>query len=209
MPWYLWVAAVVACVSAWFGLNLQPFTFNTLRLQRQFATTTAPRAPTAGPFTFYKLSLQWPPAVCNSGGMTCKPPIPKIFTIHGIWPQDNNDVPVPPYDPTNPCTSVTPTPATDLPTKLNPILNDLVSLWPNLKDPQSTAQNFQFWEHEWTKHGMCSDYPDQPRDYFNSALQLRKGLNPGDYFYYGTYTWVNLYGTTSCSCSSKCSGSLS
>ncbi|XP_022756013.1 ribonuclease 3-like [Durio zibethinus] len=173
---------MVACVSAWFGLNLQPFTLNTLRLQQQFATTTAPKAP-PGPFTFHKLSLQWPPAACNSGQMTCKPPIPREFTIHGIWPQYSNDNQVPPYNPiTNRCTNVTPTPASNLLNELNPILNNLSSLWPNLTDPQDLSSNLKFWEHEWKKHGMCSDYPDQPRDYFNSALQLRRGLNPGDYF---------------------------
>ncbi|XP_022754210.1 uncharacterized protein LOC111302682 [Durio zibethinus] len=182
MPSYLWVAAmtaVVACVSAWFGLNLQPFTLNTLRLQRQFATSTALRAPTnvPTPFCFYKLSLQWPPATCN-GGMSCKPPTPRHFTIHGIWPQDGNDYPVPPYSPTNPCTPVTPTPASNLPTELNPILSDLQSLWPNLRDPNNLNQNFIFWGHEWTTHGMCSDYPNDPRDYFNSAVLLRKRFNP-------------------------------
>ncbi|XP_022756660.1 ribonuclease MC-like [Durio zibethinus] len=182
MSSYLWVAstvtAVVACVSAWFGLNLQPFTLNTFSLQRQFAITTAPKAPTTGPFTFYKLSLQWPAAACNSGRMTCKQPIPKKFTIHGIWPQDSNDDPVPAYGPTNPCTTVRPTPASNLPTELNPILSDLQSLWPNLKDPQNLNQNFIFWAHEWTKHGMCSDYPNDPHDYFNSAVLLRNGFDP-------------------------------
>ncbi|XWS71438.1 hypothetical protein CRYUN_Cryun03dG0138100 [Craigia yunnanensis] len=171
MASYLLVAVIVACLSAWFGFNLQPFTFNTLRFQRLFTTT----APT--PFTFYKLSLQWPPATCNSG-TSCKPPTPREFTIHGIWPQDQNDKPVPPYDPKNPCTSVTPTPASNLATELMPIQTDLTALWPNLKDPQSSQANLNFWEHEWTKHGMCSDYPDKPRDYFNSALQLRKGFDP-------------------------------
>ena len=33
--------------------------------------------------SFYKLSLQWPPTVCNSS--------PREFTIHDLWPQDSND----------------------------------------------------------------------------------------------------------------------
>ena len=32
---------------------------------------------------FYKLSLQGPPTIYNSG--------PQEFTIHGLWPQNSND----------------------------------------------------------------------------------------------------------------------
>ncbi|XVE59613.1 hypothetical protein DITRI_Ditri05aG0060000 [Diplodiscus trichospermus] len=110
--------------------------------------------------------------------MTCKPPTPSVFTIHGIWPQYANDSAVPPYNSSNPCTSVSPTPSSQLPTELQPIQNNLTSLWPDLKDPQNLTVNMNFWTYEWRQHGMCSDYPNKPRDYFNFALQLRKGLNP-------------------------------
>ncbi|XP_022754211.1 ribonuclease MC-like [Durio zibethinus] len=171
------VTAVVACVSAWFGLNLQPVPLNALRLQRQFATLTSPRMPkkVPTPFCFYKLSLQWPPAACNSGDMTCKAPIPKKFTIHGLWPQNSHDKPVPPYNQSNPCTSVEPTPAKNLSNELELILNDLNSVWPNLKD---SRKNLKFWKQEWTKHGMCSDFPNRPRDYFNSTVLLRNCYDP-------------------------------
>ena len=54
----------------------------------------------------------------------------------------------------------------------------------NLKDATRT-ENLNFWSQEWIKHGICSDFSSM-FDYFSTALQLRKQLNPGDYiiFYY-------------------------
>ncbi|KAK6233507.1 hypothetical protein QUC31_005913, partial [Theobroma cacao] len=61
------------------------------------------------PDFFYKLSLQWPPAVCVTSQY--RTPIPGTFMIHGLWPQFvEDDSPAPPYNPTtNRCTDVTPT----------------------------------------------------------------------------------------------------
>ena len=60
-------------------------------------------------FAFYKLSLRWPPSVCNDPKIKCKPSILTSFTIHGLWPELADDTPVPAYDPvTNRCTDVTP-----------------------------------------------------------------------------------------------------
>ncbi|XVE91282.1 hypothetical protein DITRI_Ditri20bG0141100 [Diplodiscus trichospermus] len=173
MSSYLLVVIAVACLSIWLGFNIQPFTWNTIEVRRLFANTKA-----TPPIDFYKLSLQWPPSSCNSGKMNCTLPIGHEFTIHGLWPQDRNDKPIPPYNKSNPCTNVTPTPATDLPIILAQIQGNLTSLWPNLTNPQNLTANLQFWGYEWTKHGTCSDYPNQPLDYFKAALQLRKGFNP-------------------------------
>ncbi|MBA0628568.1 hypothetical protein Godav_023283 [Gossypium davidsonii] len=107
---YLLLAAVVVCLSACFRLYSQLFSLNISTLiHHQFKARAPP--PT---ISFYKLSLQWPPAACH-GTLSCKPPIPSNFTIHGIWPQDRNDEPIPPYNKNNPCTPKTPTPPTDLP----------------------------------------------------------------------------------------------
>ncbi|MBA0636596.1 hypothetical protein Godav_029241 [Gossypium davidsonii] len=56
---------------------------------------------------FYKLALQWPPSVCSSTPRY-KTPTPTEFTIHGIWAQDANDKPVPPYSNLHPCTNPQP-----------------------------------------------------------------------------------------------------
>ncbi|EOY20444.1 hypothetical protein QUC31_005914 [Theobroma cacao] len=124
---------------------------------------------------FYKLSLQWPPSVC--GPSQCGSPIPRTFTIHGLWPQFvTNDRPVPPYNPTtNKCTNVTPTAPGQILVPLKPIQDQLNELWPSLLK-QTT--NVAFWRHEWEKHGMCSDYPDKPHDYFTAALDLTTTYNP-------------------------------
>ncbi|KAE8674660.1 hypothetical protein F3Y22_tig00111741pilonHSYRG00100 [Hibiscus syriacus] len=115
--------------------------------------------------------------------MACGTPIPTVLTIHGIWPQDANDVPIPPYNgATNPCYSKAP--ITDRlvleTTAFTPIESNLISLWPDLKNP--TQPGTGFWESEWLKHGTCSDYPNNPLDYFKSALTIRQGFtNPGEY----------------------------
>ncbi|MBA0570392.1 hypothetical protein Golob_004061 [Gossypium lobatum] len=169
---YLLLAAVVVCLSACFRLYSQLSSLNISTLiYHQFKARAPP--PT---ISFYKLSLQWPPAACN-GTLSCKPPIPSNFTIHGIWPQDRNDEPIPPYNKRNPCTPKTPTPPTVLPIKLRPIEVYLMSEWPNLTDGLNLTANYQFWEYEWKKHGTCSDYPDDPLTYFKSALKLRLGIN--------------------------------
>ncbi|KAE8674667.1 hypothetical protein F3Y22_tig00111741pilonHSYRG00151 [Hibiscus syriacus] len=115
--------------------------------------------------------------------MACGTPIPTVLIIHGIWPQDANDVPIPPYNAsTNPCYSKAPiTDSVVLQnTAFTPIESNLISLWPDLKNP--TQPGTGFWEREWLKNGTCSDYPNNPLDYFKSALTLRQGLtNPGEY----------------------------
>nr|KJB71664.1 hypothetical protein B456_011G136200 [Gossypium raimondii] len=169
---YLLLAAVVVCLSACFRLYSQLSSLNISTLiHHQFKARAPP--PT---ISFYKPSLQWPPAACH-GTLSCKPPIPSNFTIHGIWPQDRNDEPIPPYNKNNPCTPKTPTPPTNLPIKLRPIEVYLMSEWPNLTDGLNLTANYQFWEYEWKKHGTCSDYPDDPLTYFKSAVKLRLGIS--------------------------------
>ncbi|KAH1047238.1 hypothetical protein J1N35_038022 [Gossypium stocksii] len=173
MSKYLLLAVPVVCLSACFRLYSQLCSLNIATLIHHQAKAPAP-PPT---ISFYKLSLQWPPATCNVGKLNCTPPIPSKFTIHGIWPQDSNDKPIPPYNKINPCTPKIPTPLTKLPEILHPIQENLTSLWPNLIDGNNLTANYKFWEYEWEKHGTCSDFPDDPLTYFNSALYLRDGLN--------------------------------
>ncbi|XVF05113.1 hypothetical protein REPUB_Repub05bG0143700 [Reevesia pubescens] len=61
---------------------------------------------------------------------------------------------------------------------LSSIHDDLMRLWPDLKNARSFQQNKTFWTNEWKKHGMSSDYALDPLAYFNSAIDLRKGLEP-------------------------------
>ncbi|XWS65519.1 hypothetical protein CRYUN_Cryun05aG0120100 [Craigia yunnanensis] len=142
-----------------------------------------------GNFAFYKLSLQWPPSVCNDprfycGGST----ILSSFTIHGLWPQFDDDTPVKPYDPRkNRCTDVIPTNPDDILDSLQSIQEYyLTRLWPNLRNPQSLSTNQEFWKYEWKQHGMCSDYPNNPYKYFAAAITLAMVYEPlkGNFFFF-------------------------
>ncbi|KAK8482623.1 hypothetical protein V6N11_021051 [Hibiscus sabdariffa] len=120
-------------------------------------------------FEFYKLSLIWPSSVCISAPQNCKSPIPKFFTIHGLWPTLKNGTAVPPYDQvTNKC-NVDPLKPNQIVAKLTSIRGRLETKWPNLIKGKSDEI---YWETEWSHHGMCSDYPQDPLTYFTSTLDL-------------------------------------
>ncbi|KAK8578635.1 hypothetical protein V6N13_100462 [Hibiscus sabdariffa] len=145
----------------------------------------APVLASRNPVNFYKLSLQWPRSTCSDGRVACPQHLPPayntMFTIHGIWPQDANDESVDPYNGlSHPCTW-NPTPANNIQKFLTPIYSDLNTLWPDLKDPLNPTANRKFWRKEWGKHGKCSDYPQNPLEYFDSALRLRQNLLVPDF----------------------------
>ncbi|KAA3480110.1 ribonuclease MC-like [Gossypium australe] len=146
------MAVAVVCLSACFRLysQLSSLNISTFIHHQVKAPDTLPTIRS------YKLCLQWPPAACN-GTLTCKPPIPPNFTIHGLWPPHCKKKPTP-YN---------------LSKILRPIEEELKSQWPNLIDGKNLTANYEFWKYEWEKHGPCSDYPDDPLTYFKSALKLR------------------------------------
>ncbi|GMI85954.1 hypothetical protein HRI_002264700 [Hibiscus trionum] len=121
-------------------------------------------------FSMYKLSLAWPSSVCIPRSR-CKSPIPAVFTIHGLWPSFRNGRGVPPYNPISNKCSVNPTSPANILTPLQPIMTDLRRMWPNLYVGQSDED---FWKHEWSNHGMCSDYSQNPLGYFSETLRLAK-----------------------------------
>ncbi|KAA3490290.1 ribonuclease 1-like [Gossypium australe] len=144
-------------------------------------------------FAFYKFSLQWPPASCDSS-LKCVGDIPAEFTIHGLWPQLSNDKGVPAYAKNKSCTTLTPTRADQLPNgftivvllmpyhlglvilQTGNLVQQLMQAWPDLKNTSSLKTSQTFWSNEWTKHGMCSDYGDKPLDYFKAAINLRNNF---------------------------------
>ncbi|XWS08314.1 hypothetical protein CRYUN_Cryun41cG0068800 [Craigia yunnanensis] len=138
------------------------------------------------PDFFYKLSLQWPPSVCSTSTSQCGTTIPKIFTIHGLWPQFiTNDKPVPPYDPiNNKCTNVVPTKPSEILVPLQPLKDKLEKLWPSILKGKT---NEEFWKHEWEKHATCSDFPDDPYGFFAAALCLVNKNNLSDVFQTGSW----------------------
>ncbi|GMJ14344.1 RIBONUCLEASE 1, ribonuclease 1 [Hibiscus trionum] len=120
-------------------------------------------------FEFYKLSLIWPSSVCISAPQNCKSPIPNFFTIHGLWPTLKNGTAVPPYDPVKNKCNVNPMNPNQIVAKLAPIRGRLEPKWPNLINGKSDDI---YWETEWSHHGMCSDYPQDPLTYFTTTLDL-------------------------------------
>ncbi|KAK6247411.1 hypothetical protein QUC31_018976, partial [Theobroma cacao] len=173
----------VACLSAaitWYLVDPQAFVLYKLHFQPRLLSTSRDTVSTLY-FAFYKLSLQWPPSTCTSAppqGLNCLGLVPGQFTIHSLWPQDAHDKGTPPYNSSNPCTTDTPVSPENLLPYLQPIQETLKQLWPNLRNSESETENQFFWREEWRKHGMCSDYPDKPLDYFNSALNLKNGFDP-------------------------------
>ncbi|KAH1055269.1 hypothetical protein J1N35_033334 [Gossypium stocksii] len=118
-------------------------------------------------FAFYKLSLTWPNSVCKI--TTCKVPIPTYFTIHGLWPTLSTGKPVPPYDPVSNKCNRNPISPDNIVGELAPIRDKLDKKWPNLWLHKT---NVDFWKIQWQHHGMCSDYPRDPLDYFRDTLDL-------------------------------------
>ncbi|GMJ14377.1 RIBONUCLEASE 1, ribonuclease 1 [Hibiscus trionum] len=118
-------------------------------------------------FQFYKLSLQWPNSICLQA--QCITPVPNLFTIHGLWPTFGNDAPVLPYHPhNNRCFNNPRSPAQAM-AAVAPIVAGLNAKWPTLQMP---GHNPTFWQIEWRRHGMCSDYGANPLNYFTVALNL-------------------------------------
>ncbi|GMJ14375.1 RIBONUCLEASE 1, ribonuclease 1 [Hibiscus trionum] len=121
-------------------------------------------------FDFYKLSLQWPASVCLQAN--CITPVPRIFTIHGLWSTVKNDTRVYPYHPQNNNCYPGPKSAADAMTAVAPIVPALNAKWPTLLRSNRPNPNAVFWQIEWDHHGMCSDYGDDPLNYFTVTLNL-------------------------------------
>ncbi|KAK8612219.1 hypothetical protein V6N13_092338 [Hibiscus sabdariffa] len=123
-------------------------------------------------FQFYKLSLIWPDSYCMTlqPHQNCFNPIPRFFTIHGLWPTFQNDTPVPRYDLyTNRCFNNPRTQGQAMGALSAATVQALNAKWPTLLMP---GYNPGFWQYEWRQHGMCSDYGAAPSNYFTIALNL-------------------------------------
>mmetsp|Transcript_9775 Transcript_9775/g.36454 ORF Transcript_9775/g.36454 Transcript_9775/m.36454 type:complete len:194 (+) Transcript_9775:811-1392(+) len=52
---------------------------------------------------------------------------------------------------------------------------NLTVLWTDLLTEDDDPNRFQFWEHEWKKHGSCSKM--KPEDYFEATLAVRSKIH--------------------------------
>jgi len=108
---------------------------------------------------------RWPQSVDTN-------PVPSNvtdFTIHGMWPENNNTQW--PQDCSDESLNETVT---------NDILFSSLSVnWPNL---DSTGTDDGFWAHEWSRHGTCACNGQSPvlqnqEQFFSGALTVLKHLN--------------------------------
>ncbi|XP_038687285.1 ribonuclease 1-like isoform X1 [Tripterygium wilfordii] len=131
-------------------------------------------------FDYYKLSLEWPKSVCNTGGSEeCETPIKRYFTIHTLQPYYLPDNYVPPFNESR-CNSVRPSPAKRITAaylRRYGILDDMVKYWPNQYGYSDIEKNLEFWRYQWSGAGMCSSYPVYPDFYFKVALTYIKSID--------------------------------
>jgi len=101
-------------------------------------------------FDYYLIVLQWNPQLSSS------------FTIHGLWP-GNRDRSYPQF-----CSSHAFS------------VNEISNLVPTLNGVwlSTTGDNIAFWQHEWEKHGTCSNLDMQ--SYFSRSINLQTQYNIGN-----------------------------
>ncbi|XP_022158516.1 ribonuclease MC-like [Momordica charantia] len=113
-------------------------------------------------YDYFLMVQQWGPSTCACVRCYAQP-LP-MFTIHGLWPGNNNS----PHPLIN-C-SGTPFKPTQIPTAQR---QQLLTYWPNVED----GNHQWFWGNEWLKHGKCSDPPFNQTAYFQTALNIRTNHN--------------------------------
>lgn len=120
-------------------------------------------------FDLYIFSQSWQPEFC-AGFQTvypgCHDPQPywkTHMTLHGLWPEYQNGG-YPQFCTTEPLDA-------DLIEKAIGF-DTLVKYWPDVKIAESAHSYPQFWQHEWSKHGTCSNLNQTA--YFQESIDLLK-----------------------------------
>nr|BAJ24848.1 Self-incompatibility ribonuclease precursor [Petunia x hybrida] len=115
-------------------------------------------SPVYGAFDQIQLVLTWPPTYCHE--KHCNR-IPRNFTIHGLWP-DNQHVML------NNCAKTF--------QKITNVrkIKELDDRWPDLQKSKSEATRTQsFWQYEYNKHGTCCTERYDRQAYFDLAQNLK------------------------------------
>ena len=113
------------------------------------------KAPKAGQFDYYVLSLSWSPSYCageagQNDRQQCAPGRRIAFVVHGLWPQYTKGWP-----------EFCDTSEDWIPQKL---IDDVMDVMPSKR----------LIIHEWKKHGSCSGLSQ--KTYFKTVEQLFKAL---------------------------------
>eukprot|EP01018_Ginkgo_biloba_P031459 Gb_38141 [translate_table: standard] len=119
-------------------------------------------------FDFFYLVQQWPGSYCDTESGCCYPSAGKPasnFSIHGLWPNFNNG------DYPSNCNSNNPFD----PSQISDLRSEMNKEWFSLACPSSNGKSF--WEHEWHKHGTCSESVLDQHDYFRAALLLKESVD--------------------------------
>ncbi|KAK8671332.1 hypothetical protein V6N13_037928 [Hibiscus sabdariffa] len=122
-------------------------------------------------FTFYALTLQWPPSACDPvpPEQQCIKDIPERFTIHGLWPERKDASPVHPGDAECNDNYYSPKQLDNF-LKKKSFYTNLKEYWPNLY--VDADGDSKLWSIEWNQHGVCSDLQTDPVGYFKCGLDL-------------------------------------
>lgn len=108
-------------------------------------------------FDYYIFSNTWRPEFCRLNPSKCvSNKIQPFFSIHGLWPQNNNGS-YPSF--CKPCEEFSLQ-------KISQLKNKLLQYW---SDTQKSI-DYTFLQHEWEKHGCCSNL--SLINYFNQSLEL-------------------------------------
>ena len=137
----------------------------------------------------YVLAYSWTPGFCyttNPNYPGCLDPKPywnENFTIHGLWPQ---------YDTTGyPSYCSTESFDPNVPVEIG--WDTMTTYYPDVKYEETDADYDSFWEHEWDKHGTCSELSQY--DYFQQAILLAETFTTPDIL----HSYTNTSGTLSTS----------
>lgn len=109
-------------------------------------------------FDYFLLTREWPGTFCREYQCRQQPANTSVFTIHGLWPQYQNESWPEWCDPEN---------KFDI-DAVKDLLDQMNIEWPMLYMPD-------FWQHEWDRHGTCalSVFSSQ-HEYFESTLKLHE-----------------------------------
>ncbi|XP_020409186.1 ribonuclease S-2 [Prunus persica] len=114
-----------------------------------------------GQYDYFQFVQESPFLFCkNINGKGCNIlPLPRIFTIHGLWPSNFTHR-------HKPCINEA---------SNDELRADLELSWRSFISGRS---NMDFWEYEYNKHGKCSDDKFSQTQYFDRARSLWKQYKP-------------------------------
>ncbi|CAN6554235.1 unnamed protein product [Malus baccata var. baccata] len=117
----------------------------------------------ATPYDIFQFVQQSPYVFCLGNGICGNPPVLRhTFTTHGLWPSNFTD----------PSASILCAGTLFDRKQMNADHNLQLLLsnsWPNFNNRRT---NMDFWEHEYNKHGRCSDNKFSQTQYFHEAHRL-------------------------------------